>query len=126
MRPPAIAVHSCAGRQLPRGLPTFRCRLDCPTFRVPPDLMVKHEQLVFAALDALKPVQRLSGIVQRYVASCMRGAGPRAQSKQAGASSLLAGSAALPAQHSATVLACGLHLGATALMPWQVAVRPAE
>lgn len=41
------------------------CRLNCPAFWVPPDLMVQHEQLVFAALHALHPVQRLSDIVQR-------------------------------------------------------------
>ncbi|KAL4423954.1 hypothetical protein ABPG75_001255 [Micractinium tetrahymenae] len=46
-------------------------RLDCPAFRVPPDLLVKHEKLVFAALDALKPVQRLSDTVQRIVKSLL-------------------------------------------------------
>lgn len=40
-------------------------KLDCPSFRLPPDLFAKHDQLVFAALDALQPVPRLADLVSR-------------------------------------------------------------
>lgn len=41
------------------------CRLDCPAFRVPADLVLKHDKLVFAALDALRPAQPLQAIIDR-------------------------------------------------------------
>lgn len=43
---------------------TYRlCRVSCPAYRVPAELMVKHEQLVFAALAALRPVAPLQEAV---------------------------------------------------------------
>lgn len=52
----------CCATPLP-GLPS--ARLDCPSFRVPADWIVKHEALVFAALAALRPAGRLASIVGR-------------------------------------------------------------
>ena len=50
--------------------PDFHCfwipyRLDCPAFRVPADLIVKHESLVFAAMDAMQPSRPLLDIISR-------------------------------------------------------------
>lgn len=39
------------------------CRVSCPAYRVPGELMAKHEQLVFAALAALRPVAPLLDVV---------------------------------------------------------------
>jgi hypothetical protein len=40
------------------------CRVDCPALKVPPELVVRHEQLVFSALDALQPSNRLVDIIR--------------------------------------------------------------
>ncbi|KAI7840968.1 hypothetical protein COHA_005197 [Chlorella ohadii] len=42
---------------------TLHLRVSCPAYRVPAELMVKHEQLVFAALAALRPVAPLQEAV---------------------------------------------------------------
>ena len=42
-------------------------RLDCPAFRVPADLIVKHERLVFAAMDAMSPSPPLQEVISRQV-----------------------------------------------------------
>lgn len=52
------AVHQCC-------LLRASCRVDCPISKVPADLMVKHEKLVFAALDALQPIQPMQDVIGR-------------------------------------------------------------
>ena len=42
------------------------CRVDCPAFQIPAALMVKHEELVFAALEAMRPAAELQTVLSRY------------------------------------------------------------
>lgn len=51
-----LACQRIALRYLP-------CRVSCPAYRVPGELMAKHEQLVFAALAAMRPVAPLLDVV---------------------------------------------------------------
>lgn len=41
------------------------CRLDCPMFRVPPDVLTAQASLVFGIMDAMQPSTRLMGMLQR-------------------------------------------------------------
>ncbi len=43
------------------------CRVGCPALKVPADLMVTHEGLVFAAMDAMRPSDRLLDIIHMCV-----------------------------------------------------------
>ena len=56
-------MPSCRARP-PACLPAC-CRVDCPALRVPADLFVKYDSLVFGALDALKPTQALMDALHR-------------------------------------------------------------
>lgn len=40
-------------------------RLDCPMFRVPPDVLTAQASLVFGIMDAMQPSTRLMGMLQR-------------------------------------------------------------
>lgn len=40
-------------------LAALACRVSCPAYRVPADLAVKHEQLIFATMAALRPAASL-------------------------------------------------------------------
>ena len=40
--------------------------MDCPAFQIPAALMVKHEELVFAALEAMRPAAELQSVLSRY------------------------------------------------------------
>lgn len=40
-------------------------RLDCPMFRVPPDVITARASLAFAIMDAMQPSARLMGMLQR-------------------------------------------------------------
>jgi len=45
----------------------WTCRVDCPFAKVPADMLVKHESLIFAVLEALQLVQPLQEAVNRWV-----------------------------------------------------------
>lgn len=46
-------------------LPPVACRLDCPMFRVHPDIITNQSSLVFATLDAMQPNERFKGVLQQ-------------------------------------------------------------
>ena len=41
------------------------CRVDCPAFQIPAELVVKHEELIFAALAAMQPAAELQDALSR-------------------------------------------------------------
>lgn len=41
------------------------CRVSCPAYRIPADVAIKHEQLIFAMLAAIRPVASLLKAVRK-------------------------------------------------------------
>ena len=73
------SIASASNLRVPRSSTRSRCgaphRVDCPALKVPAALMVKHEELVFAAMNAMQASSRLLDIIRMCVALLQRTCG---------------------------------------------------